>query len=109
MLMALMLSIALLAASSAVLAATAHNIALIAKTLPNGQVGYALGDTEAVIPGPTLFIKEGDTIEVTLTNDTGIPVSFKVPGLGNQNPATVLPNDSGIFYYRNSSGLLCLS
>lgn len=115
MLMALMLSIALLIASSAVLAATTHNIALIAKTLPNGQVGYALGDTEAVIPGPTLFIKEGDAIEVTLTNDTGIPVSFKVPGLGNQNPAMVLPNDSANYsitaipagsyvYHGNSNG-----
>ncbi len=115
MLMALILSIALLIASSAALAATAHNIALIAKTLPNGQVGYALGDTEAAIPGPTLFIKEDDAIEVTLTNDTGMPVSFKVPGLGNQNPAVILPNDSANYsitaipagsyvYHGNSNG-----
>ncbi len=82
----------MLLASSVALAAV-HNISLTAKTLPNGQLAYALGGSEAVIPGPSLFIKKGDTLNVTLTNNTEIKVGFKVPGL-SQNSAKVNPGKS---------------
>ena len=83
---------AALLTSSAVLAAV-HNFTLTAKTLPNGQLAYALGGNEAVIPGPTLFVKEGDTVNVTLNNDTNIRVGFKIPGL-QQSSAKVKPGET---------------
>jgi plastocyanin len=73
---------AVLCAPSGVLAA-AHNITLSAEVLPNGQVGYKRGEGQALIPGPTLFVKQGDTVNVTVTNNTGKPVGFKVPSLSN--------------------------
>ncbi len=72
---------AMLCVPSGVLAA-AHNITLSAEVLPNGQVGYKR-EGQAVIPGPTLFVKQGDTVNVTVTNNTGKPVGFKVPSLSN--------------------------
>ena len=78
--------------SSSLLAAT-HTIELSAETLPNGQLGYKMishasseGETpsypaEAVIPGPTLFVKLGDTVNITLTNNTSVDVGLNIPGL----------------------------
>ena len=63
-----------------VVLAAAHTVALTAEVLPNGQYGYKRGN-QAVIPGPTLFVKQGDTVTVALTNNTPVPVGFKVPGL----------------------------
>ena len=61
---------------------------LTAKILPNGQVGYAMNGSngnEAVIPGPALFAKQGDVINVSLANETKNNVGFYVPGLKNNN------------------------
>jgi plastocyanin len=78
--------------SNIVLAAT-HDIELSAETLPNGQLGYQMIShtssegatpsypTEAVIPGPTLFVKLGDTINISLTNNTNVAVGMNIPGL----------------------------
>ena len=94
---AVALLVLMLVASSSVLAA-AHSVNLTAKVLANGQLGYALNDGEAVIPGPTLFVKEGDTINVTLNNNTNIPVAFKVPGVGDDNPAPAAPGGGTASY-----------
>ncbi len=80
--------------TSSVAVAAVHNIALTAKTLPNGQLAYASGGNEAVIPGPTLFVKEGDTLSITLTNTTEVKVGFKVPGLPQQSSAKVKPGET---------------
>lgn len=53
-----LVAILTLLTSSAVVLAAAHNFTLTAKTLPNGQLAYALGGNEGVIPGPTLFVKK---------------------------------------------------
>ncbi|MFO7579153.1 MAG: beta-propeller fold lactonase family protein [Nitrosomonas halophila] len=79
-LMALLLFAVALLASPMVLAAV-HHIALTAETLPNGQLAYKLANSEqAVIPGPTIFVKRGDRVNVTLTNNTAVPVGFSIPG-----------------------------
>lgn len=109
-----------LLASPMVLAAV-HNFSIAANTLPNGQLGYALGGStaEAVIPGPALFVKQGDTVKVTLTNNTAFEVGFSVPGLINNNTAkakpgqtqnyTVHANKTGSFvYHGNGKELLGL-
>ena len=79
--------------TSSMVFAAVHNVTLTAKALPNGQLGYALGDNEAAIPGPTLFVREGDTISVTLNNNTKTSVGFKIPGL-QQSSAKVKPGQS---------------
>lgn len=79
-LMAPLLFAVVLLASPAVLAAV-HHIALTAEILPNGQLAYKLANSEkAVIPGPTIFVKRGDRVNVTLTNNTAVPVGFSIPG-----------------------------
>jgi len=76
----LLTAITVLTSPMALSAVQSFNIT--AKTLPNGQLAYSLGsDAEAVIPGPALFVKQGDTINVTLTNSTSVDVGFSVPGL----------------------------
>ncbi len=83
--------------TSAIAFAAVHSFNLTATTLPNGQLAYALGANEAVIPGPALFVKEGDTLKVSLKNDTSAAVSFKVPGLSVANPAKVNPGQTKNF------------
>ncbi|MCW5608853.1 MAG: copper oxidase, partial [Nitrosomonas sp.] len=70
-----------------------HNIVMTAEYVANGQPAYKMishtsseGATpdypvEAVIPGPTLFVKEGDVINIELTNNTQTRVGFLVPAL----------------------------
>ena len=96
--------------------AAVHNYTLTAETLPNGQLAYKLSsDAQAAIPGPTLFVKQGDSVNVTLTNNTAVPVSFKVPGVGEQNPAMTAPGATATYvvdattvgsyvYHGNSNG-----
>jgi plastocyanin len=79
-----------LCAPSAVMAAV-HNITLSAEVLPNGQVGYKRGEGQALIPGPTLFVKQGDTVNVAVTNNTGKPLGFKVPSLSNASATKAGP------------------
>ena len=110
-----------------VLAAT-HTINITAETLPNGQLGYKMEShvganqnypAEAVIPGPTLFVQQGDTVNISLTNNTSVPVGFNISGVhmsaaeaaaggGSQN-YTFTANQVGTHpYYDEGSGLLGL-
>jgi FtsP/CotA-like multicopper oxidase with cupredoxin domain len=92
--------LALLAASllaSPVALAAVHNISLTAKVLPNGQYGYKR-DGKAVIPGPTLFVKQGDTVNVSVTNNTDKPAGFKVPGLSTESAPKAAPNGGTVSY-----------
>lgn len=75
-----------------------HDLALSAEVLPNGQYGYKRGDGQAVIPGPTLFVKQGDTVSVTITNNTDKPAGFKVPGLSTSSTAKAAPNGGTLSY-----------
>lgn len=113
-LMALVLFAVVLLASPMVLAAV-HHIALTAETLPNGQLAYKLANSEkAVIPGPTLFVKRGDRVNVTLTNNTAVPVGFSIPGLFQVDTTKVQPDSSrnysftaksvGAFVYHGDNG-----
>ncbi|SEL00766.1 beta-propeller fold lactonase family protein [Nitrosovibrio tenuis] len=92
---------ALVLAPSMARAAT-HDINLSAEVLPNGQFGYKRGDRPAVIPGPTLFVKQGDTVNITVINNTGKPAGFKVPGLSNTSAAKAGPGGT-ISYSFNAS------
>ena len=94
MLTALMLFVITVLASPVALSAV-QSFNVTAKTLPNGQLAYALGsDAEAVIPGPALFVKQGDTINVTLTNNTAVEVGFSVPGMEVASAAKALPGQT---------------
>ncbi|PSJ18268.1 multicopper oxidase domain-containing protein [Nitrosomonas supralitoralis] len=95
--------------------AAVHNISLTAETLPNGQVAYAMAGNEAVIPGPTIFVKKGDTVNVSLTNNTGIKIGFKVPDLKQSDSGKINPgktrsyklkasNEGSFVYHGNSNG-----
>ena len=127
--MAFVFLLALLFISNVVLAAT-HNISLSAETLPNGQFAYKMGNhtssdgasnnysADAVIPGPTLFVKTGDTINVSLTNNTAVKVGFNIPGLstdsseaspGQTKSYTIVANKQGTHpYFDEGSQLLGL-
>ncbi len=105
---AMMLLAALILLSNSVLAAT-HDVSLSAEILPNGQLGYKMIShtssegtipiypDEAVIPGPTLFVKQGDVVNVVLNNNTNVPVSFSVPNLAPGNNEQVPPGADGNF------------
>ncbi|PSJ16072.1 copper oxidase [Nitrosomonas supralitoralis] len=101
-----MLFAAMLLFSNLALAAT-HTISLSAEKLPNGQFGYKMinhasseGDTPtypdtAVIPGPTLFVKQGDVVNVELINNIDVDVGFFVPELASGNAKQVAPGQTG--------------
>lgn len=110
--------------SSVVLAAS-HNIILSAERLPNGQYAYQMIShtsdgavptypAEAVIPGPTLFVQSGDSVNIQLTNNTNINVGFNVPGLSIGNTAPTAPGQTksyklntqlaGAFPYHDDQG-----
>ncbi|MDH5479894.1 MAG: multicopper oxidase domain-containing protein [Nitrosomonas sp.] len=114
--------------SQIILAAT-HTISLSAETLPNGQFAYQMGTNsfagqqfpaDATIPGPTLFIQQGDTVNITLTNNTtSVPVGINIPGVlegaaeaapnGGSQSYSFTANQSGTFpYHDNGSALLGL-
>lgn len=107
--MAMLLFAALLLVSSGVLAAT-HTVSMSAEVLPNGQLGYKMishtsseGATptypdEAVIPGPTLFVKQGDVINVLLTNNTRVDVGLFAPDLVPVNNIKVAPGETGDYH-----------
>ncbi len=102
----ILFAITVLASPVALSAVQSFNVT--AKTLPNGQLAYALGsDQEAVIPGPALFVRQGDTINVTLTNNTSVAVGFSVPGLQDQGKgdANALPGQTKHYtFHANKSG-----
>src|SRR5687768_5317179 len=82
---------------SPVALAAVHNIAMTAEVLPNGQYGYKRAD-KAVIPGPTLFVKQGDTVTITVTNNTDKPAGFTVPGLSTASAAQASPKGGTLSY-----------
>lgn len=92
--MAIYILFAIAFLSSSMAMAAIHSFSFTAQTLPNGQLGYAMGAAEAVIPGPAVFVKQGDTIQVTLTNNTAVDVGFNVPGLVNSNAAKAKPGET---------------
>lgn len=91
--------------------AATHDVVLSAEVLPNGQPAYKMishasseGSTptypdEAVIPGPTLFVKQGDVINIELTNNTQTEVGFLVPKLAGLNNTQLAPGQSGNFQF----------
>ena len=123
------LLITLLFISSLAFAAT-HSISMTAEVLPNGQFAYKMNNhtgstgtpnhypAEAAIPGPTLFVKVGDTINISLTNNTTVKVGFNVPGLstntteaspGQTKAYSFTANTQGTYpYYDDGSQLLGL-
>ncbi|UJP04882.1 MAG: multicopper oxidase domain-containing protein [Nitrosomonas sp.] len=127
--LAFTLLFALLFFTNAALAAS-HTISMSAEVLPNGQLAYKMGShsssdgatdsypVEAVIPGPTLFVKVGDTVNVSLTNNTSVKVGFNVPGLssdsseaspGQSKTFTFTANKKGTYsYFDGGSQLLGL-
>ncbi|MDR4514396.1 multicopper oxidase domain-containing protein [Nitrosomonas sp.] len=114
--------------SSIALASTTHTINLTAETLPNGQFGYKMVShdasnqnypAEAVIPGPSLIVQQGDTVNISLTNNTGVPVGINIPGIlegaaeaaaggGSQNYSFTANRTGTHPYYDEGSGLLGL-
>ena len=108
--------------------AATHDIHLSANTLPNGQYAFKMekhtssdGATplypaEATIPGPTVFVKKGDVLNVTLTNNIQLAggAQFKV-GLtsgsievayGDSKTYTHTASDAGTFVYGDESSHL---
>jgi DNA-binding beta-propeller fold protein YncE/plastocyanin len=105
-----------------------HTISMTAETLPNGQDAYKMtshsasaGTTPtysnmATIPGPTLIVGEGDTVQVTLTNNiAGKAVGFNVPGLlssnakastGTSKTYTFTAGSAGTYLYQNKDDAL---
>jgi len=98
----LVITVITLLVSTSLLAAV-HNIELTAKTLPNGQLAYSLNGGEAVIPGPTIFVEEGDQIMVTLTNNTSVPVGFDVPQQQNPSSANAQPGQTKSYQFTAGS------
>ena len=112
---------ALLWFTNTALAAT-HNIHLSAETLPNGQHGYKMLShtnsdgsvpaypNEATIPGPTVFVKKGDVLNVTLTNNTRLTVGLSPGSIeaapGDTQSFTYTANDAGTFAYHDKDSHL---
>jgi len=91
--------------------AATHNIVMTAEHVFNGQPAYKMvshtssdGSThnypvEATIPGPALFVKEGDVINIELTNNTQLNVGFLVPALAGLTGKELSPGQSGNFQF----------
>jgi len=96
--------------------AATHNIVMEAVHVFNGQPAYKMvshtssdggtrdGGThnypvEATIPGPTLFVKEGDVINIELTNNSQTEVGFLVPALSGLSGNQLSPGQSGSFQF----------
>lgn len=106
-----------------------HTISMTAETLPNGQQAYMMvshnidgeeSETDyadiATIPGPTIVVRAGDEVKVTLTNNVaGKSVGFNVPGLSNSNAKassggsktyTFTAGSPGTYLYQNKDDAL---
>ncbi|MET7421227.1 multicopper oxidase domain-containing protein [Dactylosporangium sp. NPDC005555] len=65
-----------------VLAAGAtRRVTIYAEALPGNLYGYGLAPGQATVPGPTLEMYEGDTLEVTLVNTTSQRLSIHPHGV----------------------------
>jgi FtsP/CotA-like multicopper oxidase with cupredoxin domain len=58
-----------------------RKITMYAEALPGGLVGYGLAPGGATVPGPTLEIWEGDTLEIDLVNNTDQRLSIHPHGV----------------------------
>jgi FtsP/CotA-like multicopper oxidase with cupredoxin domain len=58
-----------------------RRVTLYAEALPNGLYGYGLAPGQATVPGPILEIWEGDTLEITLVNNTTQRLSIHPHGV----------------------------
>ncbi|HEX6339827.1 multicopper oxidase domain-containing protein [Umezawaea sp.] len=60
---------------------TVRKITMYAEALPGNLYGYGLEPGKATIPGPILEIYEGDTLEITLVNNTDRRMSIHPHGV----------------------------
>ena len=58
-------------------------------------VGFGSTRGRVELPGGQLEVQTGDTVNLTLTNTTTMPVGFAVPGIPFATPATVAPGATG--------------
>ena len=99
-----------------------HAIAMTAEKVTNGQVAFKMashvvkdssGNTvenrtpnyasTPTMPGPTIFVRKGDTVQVTLTNNIpGTKVSFNVPGM-NDGVSRVVNTGSSFTFVLNAN------
>ena len=68
------------------------------------SAGYVNAWTyDGAVPGPLLCVNVGDWLEVTLTNELSVPVSFhlhlRATPNGSFNPTEVAPGGVGIYYF----------
>jgi YVTN family beta-propeller protein len=93
------------------------DITLTAEKLPNGQFAYKLDSAlEATIPGPTIMVTEGDTVNIELTNNIpagGPNVGFTVEGLsvagdaeapagGGSESYSLVASSAGTYIYKDN-------
>ncbi|MEU3270343.1 multicopper oxidase domain-containing protein [Saccharomonospora sp. NPDC006951] len=72
-----------------------RRVTVYAEELPGNQFGYGLKPGEATIPGPILEIVEGDTLEITLVNNTDRRLSIHPHGVEYDTSSDGSPmNDS---------------
>ncbi|PSL47118.1 multicopper oxidase [Saccharothrix carnea] len=62
-------------------AGVVKRITLYAEALPDNLYGYGLAPGQATVPGPILEIYEGDTLEITLVNNTDRRMSIHPHGV----------------------------
>jgi FtsP/CotA-like multicopper oxidase with cupredoxin domain len=60
---------------------TVRKVTMYAEALPGNLYGYGLEPGRATIPGPVLEIYEGDTLEITLVNNTDRRMSIHPHGV----------------------------
>lgn len=58
-----------------------REITMYAEELSDGMIGYGLNSGEATVPGPVLEIWEGDTLEISLVNNTDKQLSIHPHGV----------------------------
>ncbi|MEV4316249.1 multicopper oxidase domain-containing protein [Actinocrispum sp. NPDC049592] len=56
-------------------------VTIYAELLPGNLYGYGLAEGQATVPGPTLEMYEGDTLEITLVNKTDKRLSIHPHGV----------------------------
>ncbi|GGS60200.1 MULTISPECIES: multicopper oxidase domain-containing protein [Actinokineospora] len=72
-----------------------RKITMYAEALPGGLYGYGLAPGQASVPGPVLEIWEGDTLEITLVNNTDKRLSIHPHGVDYSTESDGSPlNDS---------------
>lgn len=89
------LATAAAAQSGPAAAAVTRRITVYAEAVEGGLYGYGLAPGEATIPGPTLEMWEGDTLEIELVNSTDQRLSIHPHGVDYSTDSDGSPmNDS---------------